>query len=116
MPGQRDTPWVADRAIVFGLPLLVAWLAWRFELLNDATLLALAGPAASLAGFLACVAGLPVLPDGFLHESASAFAIMNLIAVLNLLPFRWRERRDTPLMSSDGRMIMDALIVKWALR
>jgi hypothetical protein len=46
----------------------------------------------------------------------SAFAAINLGGVLNLLPFRWQDRRNAPLTSSDGRMIMDALIVKWALR
>jgi hypothetical protein len=209
MPGHPDIPWVVDRMIVFGVPLLAGWLAWHLGLaaavalladglnagplwlslllialtslpatllhevghalvarrllgsevgirvgglgrgvvmkvggvtttlgalgdptgaagvaefdatyatVDDVVLIALAGPAASLLGFLACVAGLSSVSHGFLRVTVSALALINLIGVLNLLPFRWRDRRNVQLASSDGRMIMDALIVKWALR
>jgi hypothetical protein len=77
-----------------------------------------AGPAASPAGLGATLPVLAAMPgdDGFLHGLVWWFALMSLVGVLNLLPFRIRRDRRTPPLVSDGRRLMDALSVKWALR
>jgi hypothetical protein len=85
---------------------------------DDVIVMAVAGPLASLAAVLVAV---PLVNasgpfDGALHAFAWAFVGVSVVGVANLLPFRWRMRRGDPLMASDGRLIMDALAVKWALR
>lgn len=85
---------------------------------DDLVAVAVAGPAASL---LAVVLGVPVLAalpadSGLVHSLAWWFVLNSVIGVLNLLPFRIRLSRAGGPISSDGRQILDALAVKWALR
>jgi hypothetical protein len=85
---------------------------------DDMIAIALAGPLASLAGLVAALPILAVLPtgDGPWHALAWWFAVWSAVGVLNLLPFRFRVDRDAPVTASDGRQLLDALAVRWALR
>lgn len=85
---------------------------------DDMAWIALAGPAASLAGLAAALLPLTATSTeaGLWHSLFWWFAIANLIGVLNLLPFRFQPDRGSPPVPSDGRQLADALAVKWALR
>jgi hypothetical protein len=85
---------------------------------DDMIAIALAGPAASLAGLVAALPLLAVMPgqDGLWHGLVWWFAVGSGAGVLNLLPFRFQVARDDPVFASDGRQLADALAVKRALR
>lgn len=94
----------------------------RFEpgraTIDDFILIVLAGPFASLLGALVSLRLFAA--DGPYYGTADtflwAFALVNLFGLANLLPFRVRVTRRSPLQGSDGRLVMDALALKRTLR
>jgi hypothetical protein len=83
---------------------------------DDIVLIALAGPLASLLGLAIGVGLLTELPrEGVWYGFLWGFTAMSVMGVLNLLPFRVKLDGGPPVVS-DGRKVMDALAVKWALR
>jgi hypothetical protein len=84
---------------------------------RDVLLIALAGPAASLAGTVITVMALnAVSPGGVVHGLLWGATVVGVFGVLNLIPFRFRERRDGPAFTSDGLLALEALRVARALR
>jgi hypothetical protein len=80
-------------------------------------LIALAGPAASLAGaILTGYAFTVTAPDGVLHDLLWMATFGGVFGVLNLIPFTFQERRHGPSIRTDGRLALDALRVARALR
>jgi hypothetical protein len=78
---------------------------------RDVALIALGGPAASLAGFGICAWALAVAPDvGIAHGALWALTLGGAVAsVVNLVPMTLRERRDGPIVRTDGRIALDCL-------
>lgn len=77
---------------------------------RDIVLIALAGPAASLVGFLAGVWALGVTSGGLVRDLLWAITLGGAGACfLNLLPFVYQERRHGPEFRTDGRIVLDAL-------
>lgn len=77
---------------------------------RDVLLIALAGPAASLGGLLVTAWLLSFASStGVAHALLWAATLGGAIGVLNLIPFRYRERRDGPFHLTDGRLALDAL-------
>jgi Zn-dependent protease len=77
---------------------------------RDIAVIAVAGPAASL--LTALIAGplMAVAPPGVLHDALWAATGLGIAGVLNLIPVTVEKRRGGPLMKSDGRMLLDALL------
>jgi hypothetical protein len=86
--------------------------------LADALAIVLAGPFASFLGAVVSLRFLYGATSPYEGVSALlwAFFLLNVIATVNVLPFRVRERRDGPMVRSDGRLVMDMLAAAWALR
>jgi hypothetical protein len=83
----------------------------------DILLIALAGPAASAIGLVICLALLRSSPTtGALHDLLWTCTLGSVFAVLNLIPFTYRERRDGPRLQTDGRLALDAARVLSSLR
>lgn len=83
---------------------------------RDVLLIALAGPAASLAGLLVCAwAYSAVGQESLLHPLLWTATFGSVFGVLNLVPFVLRER-DGSANRSDGYLALDALRVMRALR
>jgi hypothetical protein len=84
---------------------------------RDVLLIALAGPAASLAGAVLTAWALSAAsPSGLLHDLLWAATLGGVFGVLNLVPLSFHERRDGPAVRTDGRLALDALRVARALR
>jgi hypothetical protein len=84
---------------------------------QDVLLIALAGPAASLAGTVLTALGLAAAPpSGVLRDLLWAATLGGVFAVLNLVPLRLQEGRNGPTIRTDGRLALDALRVARALR
>ena len=85
---------------------------------RDVLLIALAGPAASLAGAVTTGWALSAgSPSGVLRGLLWAATLGGVFAtVLNLIPFRFREGRDEPTLRTDGRVALDALRIARAVR
>ena len=78
--------------------------------------IALAGPAASLVGVVLSGALLGAVDSGgVLHGLLWAATAVGIICVLNLIPFELQDRKDGPVMRSDGWLALDALRVLRAL-
>lgn len=77
---------------------------------RDVVLIAIAGPAASAAGLVACLLAFAAAPpDGVVHDLLWAATINSVFAVLlNLVPFGFQERRGGPTLHTDGRVALDA--------
>lgn len=77
---------------------------------RDVVLIALAGPAASAAGLVACLVALAAAPPaGIVHDLLWAATADSVFAVLlNLIPFGFQERRGGPTLHTDGRVALDA--------
>lgn len=96
----------------FGSPLRVSGSA-TFDASRaralDILLIALAGPAASAVGVVISLAMLHASPTtGFVHHLIWATTLGGTFAVLNLIPFEYQERRDSPPLQTDGRLALDA--------
>jgi membrane-associated protease RseP (regulator of RpoE activity) len=78
---------------------------------GDALLVLVAGPLASLAAAAATLRIVEVAGPhyGVPHTLMEAFFLSNAMAAANLLPFRLRQLRGGRWLSSDGRVIMDAV-------
>jgi hypothetical protein len=84
---------------------------------KDVVWIALAGPLASFAGAIPLALAYSAAPStGPVHQLLWAALFLSLIAVLNLVPVRYRDRRGGSGHDSDGRMLLDALRVWRALR
>jgi hypothetical protein len=84
---------------------------------RDVLLIALAGPAASLAGTgLTALVLWAASPGGFLAGVLWAATLLGAGGVLNLVPFRYQVTRSRPAWRSDGLLALDALRVVHALR
>jgi membrane-associated protease RseP (regulator of RpoE activity) len=84
---------------------------------RDVLLIALAGPAASLAGTIGTALALSaVSTTGALHDLLWVATLVGVTGVLNLVPLRFQERRHGPTLRTDGRLALDALRVARALR
>ena len=84
---------------------------------RDVLLIALAGPAASLAGTLLTAMVIYVAsPSGVLADLLWAATVVGAVGVLNLVPFRYQASRSEPAWRSDGLLALDALRVVHALR
>ncbi len=84
---------------------------------RDLLLIALAGPAASLVALIATIElYAQTSPGSFPRLLLWGMVLTGILAVLNVIPFRWRRRRDGPLLSSDGRLVLEALRVLYATR
>ena len=85
---------------------------------RDVLLIALAGPAASLAGAAMTAWALSAVgPSGIVHDvlwAATGYGIF--CGVLNLMPISLKDRRDGPTVRTDGRLALDALRVARAFR
>jgi hypothetical protein len=76
---------------------------------RDVLLIALAGPAASLAGFLVtALAFSAAAPHGIVHNALWSLTFCGLYGVANLVPLTLRERRGGPATRTDGRLALDA--------
>jgi len=79
-------------------------------------LIALAGPAASLAGTAITAWALSAAPPGgIVHGLLWAATGVGVFGVLNLGPLTLHERRDGPVVQTDGRLALDALRIARAL-
>lgn len=77
---------------------------------RDLLLVALAGPAASLAGFIVSALALSSAPPtGVVHNLLWAATAANLFGVLNIVPLEFQERREGPRLRSDGRIALQAI-------
>jgi Zn-dependent protease len=84
---------------------------------RDILLIALAGPAASLAGTVLTAWALSAAsPSGMLHSVLWAATFAGAFGVLNLVPLTLQEGRDGPPLRTDGRLALDALRVARAWR
>jgi hypothetical protein len=84
---------------------------------RDVTLIALAGPGASLLGFaVAAVAFSSAPAGGVAHDLLWAATAGSVVAVLNILPFEFQERRGGPRLRTDGRIALEAARARRALR
>jgi hypothetical protein len=84
---------------------------------RDLLLVALAGPLASLTGFLAAAIALSsVSTSGSWHDLLWAAAVTNLAACVSIVPLELRERRGGPRLRTDGRLVLDAVRARRALR
>ena len=84
---------------------------------RDILLIALAGPAASLAGTVLTAWALSAAsPSGALHNLLWAATAGGVFGVLNLVPLSYQEGREGPSVRTDGRLALDALRVARALR
>jgi hypothetical protein len=83
---------------------------------RDVLLIALAGPAASLIGTFGTAWLLGQTSPGVLHDILWTATLAGAFAVLNLIPIRLQERRNGPVVRTDGRLALDALRVARALR
>ena len=84
---------------------------------RDVLLIALAGPAASAIGTAVAIAALAVAPaDGFVHHVVWATVLGGVFGVLNLIPFKYRDRANGPLHQSDGWLALHAARTMYALR
>jgi len=80
-------------------------------------LVALAGPAASLAAGLVAALALSVAPmAGVLHDLVWAATLCGVGGVFTLVPLSYEERRGGPTVHTDGRLAWDATRVLLALR
>ncbi len=83
---------------------------------RDVLLIALAGPAASLAGTVLTAWALSAAPSsGVVHNLLWAATLGGVFGVLNLVPLTIHERRGGPVIRTDGRLALDALRVVRAL-
>jgi hypothetical protein len=84
---------------------------------RDVVLIALAGPAASLVG---CVLTAWALSSsqtsGVWHDLMWAATAAGAFGVLNIVPFKFQERRDGPRLRSDGLVALRAARVARSLR
>ncbi len=77
---------------------------------RDVLLIALAGPAASLAGTMVTALALSAASTtGALHDLLWAATLAGVVGVLNLVPLRFQEKRRGPTLRTDGRLALDAL-------
>jgi hypothetical protein len=84
--------------------------------IRDVLLIALAGPAASLAGTVISAWALSAAsPPGVVHDLLWAATLTGVFGVLNLVPLRLQEGRTGPTFRSDGRLALDALRLARAL-
>ncbi len=84
---------------------------------RDVVWIALAGPLASLAGLAAAsVLYSAAPPTGVAHDLLWATVATSAFGVLNIVPLKFQERRDGPLLRTDGRLAIDALRASRALR
>jgi hypothetical protein len=78
---------------------------------------AIAGPAASFGGLLLALELYSAAPiAGVIHDLLWAMVGLSVVCALNILPFRFQERRGATLYQSDGRLALDALKVARAYR
>ena len=83
---------------------------------RDVLWIALAGPLASLLGFVATAMVLSAVPmQGVVHDLVWAAVVVNVFGVLNLIPIELRDGGGS-VSRSDGRLALDALRALWALR
>jgi hypothetical protein len=75
----------------------------------DVLLIALAGPAASLAGLVPMAWALSGAPQGIVHDLLWAATGCSAFGVLNLVPLTLSERRGGTTLRTDGRLALDAL-------
>jgi len=84
---------------------------------RDVLWVALAGPLASLVGFVLAAILLSAAPaTGVVHDLLWAAVLVGTFGVLNLVPFEFQERRDRSPLRTDGRLVLDALKVARELR
>jgi hypothetical protein len=84
---------------------------------RDVTLIALAGPAASLlCAVLGAIALSSSARTSVVHNFMWAVTAVGLLGVLNLVPFDLQERRGGPRLRSDGRLALEAARASRALR
>jgi hypothetical protein len=84
---------------------------------KDVAWIALAGPLASLAGAVPLAVAYSAAPGtGVVHGLLWAALLASAFAVLNLMPFRYQDRRGGPTHDTDGRVLLDAVRVWRALR
>jgi hypothetical protein len=85
---------------------------------RDLLLVALAGPAASLAGFALSALVLSYVPRaGTVHDLLWAATAANLCAaLLSLIPFQFQEHRGAPKLRTDGRVALEAIRARRAFR
>jgi hypothetical protein len=80
------------------------------------SLIALAGPAASLLGFVVTVWALSAAPSfGLLHDLLWGATAVGAFGVLNLVPFKLHGKPGEAPLRSDGRLALDAARVVRAL-
>jgi hypothetical protein len=79
---------------------------------RDMLLIALAGPAASLVGFVVAAWAMSGAPHGLLRDLLWAATGDSAFAVLNLVPLTLSERRGGSALRTDGRIALDALRVE----
>jgi hypothetical protein len=83
---------------------------------RDVLLIALAGPAASLAGTVLTAWALSAAsPSGVLHDLLWSATLGGVFGALNIIPLTIHEGRDGPAVRTDGRLALDALRVARAL-
>ena len=84
---------------------------------KDVLWIAVAGPLASLIGFVGVLTAYSIAPgDGVLHDLLWAAVWASLYGVLNLIPFRLQELGQSSPQPSDGWLARDALRVIRDLR